>query len=249
MRIRLALILALVLGASPALANATQLPADAAAPCHEDDARWSLGGGIDLTPDTMNSTSMGTRNFRFGVDRRLETDRWLTFDGYLQYASTAPPIEGIGAAGLTGFAGGVSMGMRYLVSLSYVDVSVFAGAGVSFTERQMNMEFNDVSTNTSTVGTASGAGFGLNEEEIAEFEGEVGAESDVSMSIDAPRYLGLDIVGGIDLEKMITDGIGLRLSTTVVGLSYYTQLGENTGEDYKALGVKLDSSLQLRFYF
>ena len=235
--LRLTILLITLLAAAPALANGSSNTQSR----HEDDATWSLGGGIDLTPTTAGQT-MGARNFRFGVDRRIDGDRWLTFDGHLLYASSAAPIAGMGAAGFVGFAGGASIGMRYLVSLSYVDVSLFAGAGLSYSNQKLSIALDGVDTSV----TLDSSDFGVGTEDEPE---EMTASGDYDVSMGGQKYIGVDIVGGIDLERMITDGIGLRLSTSIIGMSYYTQLDAEPANDYKAMGIKLDSSLELRFYF
>ena len=132
--------------------------------------------------------------------------------------------------------------MRYLVNLSYVDVSVFGGVGVSYTNQKLEVSMEDFETTSAVVSPDLGIGT-VDEPDLTT------VTADLGMSAGGQKYLGLDVVGGIDLERRITDGIGLRLSTAVVGLSYYTELGVEGSQDYKAVGVKLDSSLQLRFYF
>ena len=94
--------------------------------------------------------------------------------------------------------------------------------------------------------TLDSSDFGVGTEDEPE---EMTASGDYDVSMGGQKYIGVDIVGGIDLERMITDGIGLRLSTSIIGMSYYTQLDAEPANDYKAMGIKLDSSLELRFYF
>jgi hypothetical protein len=207
----------------------------------EESARWTIGAGVGFSQLVLISSSsasavgllgMGSAPIAtFSLERRLGERTWLVFGGSGSVSHTdsdrPPPVAGVTFSALTtdeSEGGALSIGLRRVVTRPGALVDVSLQATVEGGTSHEHQEYT-------TVGTV-----------IPPAKNGIRYES---------RYAA--VTGGIAVERELTGGLAVRISTPLVGASWSRSerkddLGKTASRSMGAF-VTLSPRIELRLAF